>query len=232
MSHPAALGLALAAAIALSPAARSGEGEGPPEGPTLSDADRTAIRSVLTRLAAAMMHADPAAIGELLSPTLRPAEKNRIIGRARGELEKVSYPRFGFDTSGEMPAEFVGPDEVKIVVPATYEYEGRMAGGEAGRGDMAYEFRFIRSEDGWLIAGSELFEQFTPLRFGQVLGWLFLGGFLGVLVLFFWIWMAFDAWMRTKRLRYAFLLMLSTPVGAGLYFFAVYLRRQFVPRDE
>jgi hypothetical protein len=44
--------------------------------------------------------------------------------------------------------------------------------------------------------------------------------------------MALDAWMRTKRLRYGVLLFLSTPVGAALYFFAVYLRRRFMSREE
>jgi hypothetical protein len=199
----------------------------------LSDADKDSIRSLLQRLASAMKSGDAAAIGELLSPKLAAAERSRIISRSRGEFEKTAYPEFDFDLSGELSAETVAADEIRVVVSAAYEYESRVeGGGMADHGEMSYQFRFAKTDAHWGIAGSELFEQFSAVRFEQVLGWLFLGGFLGVLIVFFWAWMALDAWMRTKRLRYGVLLFLSTPVGAALYFFAVYLRRRFMSREE
>ncbi len=54
---------------------------------------------------------------------------------------------------------------------------------------------------------------------------------VGVLALFLWGWMALDAWMRFGR-GYALLVLLSTPLGAGGYFFAVYLRRKFLPKRK
>ncbi len=102
----------------------------------------------------------------------------------------------------------------------------------ASPGEDSFYFRLARSGGEWRIVRSDLFEQFTTRSVEQVLGLIFLVGFLLVLVVFFWGWMALDAWMRTGRARYALLVVFSTPLGAGLYFFAVYLRRRFVRKEE
>jgi hypothetical protein len=199
----------------------------------LTEDDRAQIAALFDRLAAAMRAGDAAAIGELLSPSLSPAERSRIVSAARAEFEKTAYPKYAFELEDEFVAERVGPYEIKLIVTASFEYEDRVPGGGMADTDSnSYHFRLAKGEDGWGIAGSDLFNVFTALRFEQVLGWLFLGGFVALLVTFFWGWMALDAWMRTKRLRYGLLVLISTPVGAALYFFAVYLRRRFMHREE
>ena len=206
--------------------------EEPPPFVELTKDDRAQIASLLDRLAAAICSGDAGAIGELLSPSLSPSERNRIVSAARSELEKMSYPKYEFDLGGDLAAEQIGPHEIKLIVPASYEYESRGPGDMYDKSHNSYHFRFVKGEDGWRISGSELFKSFTSLRFEQLLGWMFLGGFVALLVAFFWGWMALDAWMRTKRLRYGLLVLISTPVGAALYFFAIYLRRRFMHREE
>jgi hypothetical protein len=209
--------------------------DGPAEASSveISPGDEAAIRSVFDHLAAAMEASDASAIGALLSDSLSLAERGRIISWARGEFEKIYYPDYSFDISGPLGAESLGPSELRVVVPARYEYESRVeGGGMADHGENAYEFRLVRSGADWKIAGSDLFQQFTAVHLEKVFGWVFLGGFLLTLVVFFWGWMVMDVWMRTKRLRYGLLLILLTPVGAALYFFAFYLRKRFVPRED
>jgi hypothetical protein len=222
-----------ATALAWCASAVAREAEEPLASVELTKDDRAQITALLERLAEAMRSADAAAIGELLSPTLSSSERSRIVSSARSEFEKTVYPTYEFDTEGELVAEEAGPYEIKVIVPASFEYESRVPGGGiAGADANSYHFRFAKGEKGWSISGSDLFEQFTGLRFEQVLGWLFLGGFVALLVAFFWGWMALDAWMRFKRLRYGLLVFFSTPIGAALYFFAVYLRRRFMSREE
>jgi hypothetical protein len=222
-----------AAALAACPGAHARDVEDPLGSVELTKDDRAQITSLLERLAAAMQKADAAAIGELLAPSLSSSERSRIVSAARSEFEKTTYPKYEFDTKGEFVAEEIGPYEIKVIVVASFEYESRVPGGGMAGADVnSYPFRFAEGEDGWRISGSDLFEQFTALRFEQVLGWLFLSGFVALLVAFFWGWMALDAWMRFKRVRYGLLVIISTPVGAALYFFAVYLRRRFVGREE
>lgn len=202
--------------------------------PVLRSQDLAAVRRLLERLASAMVAGDANALGALLSPALPQSERGRIVARARGEFARVTYPRFEFDLRGEVPAEWLAPDGMKIVVPAEYEYESRAQGGArmASVGETAYEFRLSRVSGEWFIAGSDLFEQFAALRLEQVLGWAFLAGFAGLLAVAFWFWMALDAYFRARRPRDGLLVLASTPVGAALYFFAVYLRRKFIRRDE
>ena len=119
---------------------------------------------------------------------------------------------------------------------------GAVATSGAGADQWAHFVGML--EWGWASGDSDPYDgtyrrfDFNPnhnvglVLFEQVLGWLFLGGFVALLVTFFWGWMALDAWMRTKRLRYGLLVLISTPVGAALYFFAVYLRRRFMHREE
>jgi hypothetical protein len=220
-------GRALAAAAGgAGPEARDAGGE------ELSAGDLEAIRGLLDGLGRAMRTGDAEALGGLLVSSLPEAERRGIVSRARREFDRLAYRRFVCELGPDPPYERLGPGRVEMLVPTSYEYESRSEGGVgmAGPGGKAYRFVFERSADGWGIAGSDLFEEFTGLSFGRIFGWIFLAGFAGALVVFFWGWMAFDAWMRTGRARYGLLLLVSTPVGAGFYFFAVYFRRRFQPK--
>lgn len=237
----AALVASFAVAACLSLKARAQAAEPPPPEPPaeqeLSAREVAAVKDVLGRLADAMTKGDASALGELLSPTLSADERNRTISRARREFERFSYPRFEFDLgSGLLDViDRLGPDEIEIVsVPADYEYEARTPGQEtmAGRGPYSFGFRLARTEGEWRIVSSDLFDQFTTLRVERVLGFVFLGGFVLVLALFLWGWMALDAWTRFGRVRYALFVLLSTPLGAAVYFLVVYLRRKFLSRGE
>lgn len=114
----------------------------------LDEVDVRAIRALFQRFAAAMTAGDADALGELLSPTLPPNERRRIVSRARGEFERMLYRRFVLEV-GESPAvdrlvvrsgppvSPAGPkagegdeaakpvvtDRIEILVLATYEYE-------------------------------------------------------------------------------------------------------------
>ena len=207
----------------------------PAEGPELSAREVASVKDVLRRLADAITEGDASALDDLLSPTLSADERKRTVSRARGEFDRFSYLRFEFDLAGELPIDRLGSDEIEIVsVPAAYEYEARTPSADqmASKTENCFRFRCRETDGEWRIVRSDLFDQFTPLRVEPVLGLVFVGGFVGVLALFLWGWMALDAWMRFGRARYALLVLLSTPLGAGVYFFVVYLRRKFLPREE
>lgn len=198
----------------------------------LSAEDMAATKQLFERLAAAIRLGDPNALAELLSPSLPQSERKKIVSRASKEFENIAYLRFSFDLS-DVPFERLGPDEIKVIVPASYEYESRsrLSARMANVGETAYEFRLSKAGGKWLFSGSDLFEQFAAPWLEQVLGRIFLAGFAGILVVAFWFWMAFDAYSRTRRLRDGLLVLVSTPAGAALYFFAVYLRRKFLQKD-
>ena len=192
------------------------------------------MRELLGRLALAITKGDARALGELISPAVLPEDRERILSLARGEFERLSYLRFVFLLEAGQPVDRLGPDEIQIVsVPADYEYESQSRGpGQiADVGRDAFSFHLARSNGQWLIVNSDLFNRFSAAAPEQVLSLFFLVGFLGVLLAFFWLWMALDAWMRTGRVAYGLLVLLTTPVGATFYFFGVYLRAKFVGRD-
>jgi hypothetical protein len=225
--------LALGAGCALAaPAVGAGPEAADAGGEELSAEDLEAVRGLLDGLARAMRTGDAEALGGLLASSLPEAESRGIVSRARREFDRLVYRRFACELGPDPPCEPLAPGRVEMLVRTSYEYESRSEGGVgmAGTDRKAYRFIFERSANGWGIAGSDLFEEFTGLSFGRVFGWIFLAGFAGALVVFFWGWMAFDAWMRTGRARYGLLILVSTPVGAGFYFFAVYFRRRFHPR--
>jgi hypothetical protein len=193
------------------------------------------VKHVLRRLAAAMAKGDAAGLEELLSPTLSAAQRNRTASRARREFERFSYLHFEFDLKGELPIDRLGPDEIEVVsVLAEYEYEARTPNRHlmASRTENSFRFRMARTDGQWRIVSSDLFDQFTAWGVDRVLGLIFLGGFLAVLALFLWGWMALDAWMRFGRPRYALLVLATLPVGAVFYFFVIYLRRKFLPKRK
>jgi hypothetical protein len=224
------------AAVILAPAASSGEPPPPdPYDGILSPAETVAVRDLLGRLASAITKGDARALGELLSPTVSPADRAGIVSLARGEFERLLYRRFEFLLEDGQPVDRLGPDEMQVVsVPADYEYESRARGpGQiADRANNAFTFRLACSDGQWFIVRSDLFDIFSAPAPEQVLRFVFLVGFLGVLLAFFWWWMALDAWMRSGRAVYGLLVLVTTPVGAFFYFFIVYLRAKFVRREE
>jgi len=238
----AGAGAALVALLALTPgprgAAHAGDAApprpGPPAAKELTAREIAAVKHVLRRLAAAMAKGDASELEELLSPTLSADERNRTVSRARREFERFSYLHFEFDLKGELPIDRLGPDEIEVVsVPAEYEYEARTPSRDpmASTGPNSFRFRLARTGGEWRIVSSDIFDQFTAWGVERALGLIFLGGFALVLAVFLWGWMALDAWMRFGR-GYALLVLLSTPLGAGAYFFAVYLRRRFLPKRK
>ncbi|MHC5054826.1 MAG: hypothetical protein ACYTKD_08920 [Planctomycetota bacterium] len=230
--------LALVASVSVCLAFSVSGGEPPPPGPddgVLSPSETVAVRRLLGRLASAITKGDARALGDLLSPSVPPADRARIVSLARGEFERLSYLRFAFLLDEGQPVDRLGPDEMQVVsVPAGYEYESRARGpGQiSGKGDYSFSFHLARSDGEWLIVSSDLFDIFSAPAPEQVLRYVFLIGFLGVLLAFFWLWMALDAWMRTGRAVYGLLVLVTLPVGATFYFFGVYLRRKFVRREE
>ena len=129
-------------------------------------------------------------------------------------------------------------DRIEILALATYEYETRpskTSGGQgqiAGTGETSYPFRLEKIDGEWRILWSELVEQFATRSMDQFLGWIFFMVFLAVIAVFFWGWMTLDAYVRTGRAGRPLAILLTPPVGALIYFFAVYLRRRFVRRGE
>ena len=200
----------------------------------LAAEDIRGMRLLFVRLAAAMAAGDADGIGELLSPTLSPDERRRIVSRARGEFERIAYRRFSFELDDDPTVDRLGPDRIEILVQATYEYESFAEGQSqmASDGETAYPFRLARTDGEWRIVWSELVDQFETQRMEQFLGWMFLVVFLIAIAVFFWGWMTLDAWVRTGRTGYSLAVLLTPPVGALVYFFAVYLRRGFVKRGE
>lgn len=227
---------ALAAIFLALPA--SGAEPPPPPAPddgVLSPAETVAVRDLLGRLASTITNGDARALGELISPTVSPEDRARIVSLARGEFERLSYLHFAFMLDAGQPVDRLGANEMQVVsVRADYEYESRSRGPGpiAGTGDNSFSFHLARSDGQWLIVNSDLFDIFSARTPEQVLSFVFLVGFLGVLLAFFWLWMALDAWMRTGRAVYGLLVLVTTPVGATFYFFGVYLRAKFVRREE
>jgi hypothetical protein len=212
----------------------------PPPPPPIDDGiltqgETVVVRDLLDRLASTITNGDARALGALLSPTVSREERARIVSLARGEFERLSYLRFAFMLDAGQPVDRLGPDEMQVVsVRADYEYESRSRGPGpiAGTGDNSFSFHLARSGGHWLIVNSDLFDIFSARTPEQVLSFVFLVGFLGVLLAFFWLWMALDAWMRTGRIIYGLLVLVTLPVGATFYFFGVYLRAKFVRREE
>jgi hypothetical protein len=221
---------ALAWGLSLGCALRA-EAAAPSEGSALAPEEAEGVRRTLLAFARAMSEGDASSVGRLLSARMPPEERSRIISRVRGEFERFRYLRFAFDLGGAPTAERLPTGELEVMVPAAYEYEARAQTHEhmAGTGRNSYRFRLAPEEDEWRIVSSDIFDQFTTLRVEKVLGLVFLGAFLAVLAVFLWGWMALDAWVRTGRASWALLLLLSTPVGAAVYFVAVYLRGKFLP---
>ena len=200
----------------------------------LSPAERSAARALLGGLASAMTRGEAAAIEPLLCPGLPAAERENILSRVKGELERFRYLRFRFDLDEVTVHERPSEEDVVVLVPAVYEYEERSggSGSMASSAGNSFRFRLTRRSGEWRVAGSGLFDQFTETSIERVLGLVFLVGFVALMTVFFWGWMALDALMRTGRARYALLVLASTPVGAGVYFLWVYLRRRLVPADR
>lgn len=228
------MSMSMTACLALPASGGEPPGSGPDDG-ILSPAETVAVRELLGRLASAIMKGDARALGELLSPTVSPVDRARIASLARGEFERLSYLRFAFLLDEGQPVDHLGPDEMQVVsVPADYEYESRSRGpgSIAGGANYSFSFHLARSDGQWLIVNSDLFDIFSAPTPEQALRFVFLVGFIGVLLVFFWLWMALDAWMRTGRAVYGLLVLVTTPVGATFYFFGVYLRARFVRREE
>ena len=229
-----ALKSAMPVAVFVALAAAGGEPPPPPEDGVLSPAQTVAVRGLLDQLASTITSGDSRALGELLSPTVSPEDRARILSQARGEFERLSYLSFVFTLDGRQPVDRLGPDEMQVVsVLADYEYEScsRGPGQIADTGHDAFRFHLARSNGRWSIVDSDLFDRFSAPAPEQVLSFVFLLGFLGVLLAFFWLWMALDAWMRTGRAVYGLLVVATLPVGAAFYFFGVYLRAKS-PRRE
>jgi hypothetical protein len=199
----------------------------------LAAEDIRGIKLLFLRLAAAMAAGDADAIGELLSPTLSADERRRIVSMARGEFERIAYRKFSFELGDDLTVDRLGPDRIEILVQATYEYESFAEGQSqmASDGETAYPFRLAKTDGEWRIVWSELVDQFETQRMERFLGWMFLVVFLIAIAVFFWGWMALDAWVRTGT-GYSLAVLFTPPVGALVYFFAVYLRRGFVKRGE
>ncbi len=221
--------LLAAAALVARHARAEGEEAAPAE---LSRADVEAIKALLKALANAIVSGEAEAIGPLLSPSLPGEERERIVSRARGEFGRLHYIRFAFKLDGDLGPERLPDGRVHLLVPAEYEYEDRSKGSPtmAGAAPNSYPFTLEKTEGGWGIVESDIFEQFTSLRLENVLGWIFFGAFVAVLAVFFCAWMAFDAWMHFGRPWHGILVLALTPVGPVAYFFAVYLRRRLMLR--
>ncbi len=155
-------------------------------------------------------------------------------GKQRGGAESLPFA----SSVASVPSVAGRPLVIEILVPATYEYETRALGVDggqgqiAGRGETSYPFRLAKTGGEWRIVSSELFEQFATRSMEQFLGWIFLVVFLAVVAVFFWGWMTLDAYVHTGRTGYSLAVLLTPPVGALVYFFAVYLRGKSVRREE
>ena len=235
--------LVVVAALWGAPLAAAGEVAGPEAASQAPDpdearevpaADLGKIKGILRGLALAMVSGDAGALGKLLSPALPAEERERIVSTARGEFGRLNYVRFAFDLEGDLGAEYAGENKVGVLVTATYEYESRdqrrveMAGGDTN----SYKVTLENTAEGWRVLASDLFKTFSSVRPGLLMGWIFLGGFVGLVTIFFCGWMAVDAWTRFGRAWYGLLVLVTPPAGPAVYFFAVYLRDRLVRREE
>ena len=88
-----------------------------------------------------------------------------------------------------------------------------------------YVFTVAKVEGQWYIVHSNFFEKMTPVTPAKVISWIFFGIAVCVVVRFFWGWMLLDCSLRYRNWAYSIAVLLTPPLGALYYFFAVWLRR-------
>lgn len=229
------LGAALAFATGLS------AGEGPPESPSEPSpgapaAEESAVVSaeaadeiakVLDALGSALVAGDARKVAALISPALGPETRGEIRKLARREFAAHTYEKFHF--VHPPPADYEGTSAGRVQVYAEADYSYRNADGTTDGAVQSYPFTFMRHEGSWYIVRSDLFDQFTDVNIHALYGRILSVALALGVALSFWGWMLMDCVLRYRRASLTVAILLTFPLGAVVYFFTVFLRRDRTP---
>ena len=209
----------------------SGAEEPPPPPPPqegMSEADRIAIAELFSRFSQAMELGSVDAISELLSPSLPASKRDTILADATSEFDHFRYPEYALVFDRHVLVSTNDDGTVRIEpVRASYRYESRSSsmGPTASEGENSFYFLVEKSGDRWCVVHSDLFDTFARWNQAKVFSWFFFLMAVGVVATFFWGWMVLDCSIRYRNWTYSIALLLTFPIGALYYFFAVWLRR-------
>ena len=229
MDRPGALNFA-AAAICAALLATHGAAAGQQPSPgkrELSEADRRGIVELFDAFSKAMLAGSVEQSGELLSPDLPGAKRDKIIDDITNELKNYRYEEFRLIYDDQVIATFNDDGTVRLEsVQARYRYLSTASklGAAANEGENTFAFVISRTGGRWYIADSDFFDVTTEWTQANVLSWMFFMVALIAVSLFFWGWMVLDCSLRYRSWKYSVALLLTPPVGALYYFFAVWLR--------
>lgn len=195
------------------------------------------LANLLRRLEMAYLTADTSHVSDFLLSSPRRYPKEDVLKRLRREFSATKYPTFRLDddqmTLVEGPTDFAaGGQQFRLLIPCSYTFVSRKAGigSTAGANDYAYTFDFLFKDGDWWLLGSTLFSTSGMSSSALQVGKFVFFSFLAALVASFWLWMCYHRTKRTKSVLQGFLLFLTTPVGAVVYFFAKYL--QETPEEQ
>jgi hypothetical protein len=208
----------------------------PPEQGPKPLPSRDALGRLFRQVEISFLNGDAARIGELLSPTVSAHDKETLLKQLKREFSATKYNEFELDdaqtTVLDGPMERNGYERYQVLVPCKYIYVSRNPGigSMAGTNEYAYNFSVEIKGGQWWIVNSTLFATSGMSNSALQLGKLVFVGFIGALITAFWMWMSYHRLRKTRSVWKGFVLFLTTPLGAVVYFFRNYLQEP--PEEE
>lgn len=204
-------------------------GSAPGEETALSAGDRRAIGTLMRRLEAAFLNRDIEALERLLSPRLAHSAKRELLKRLSREFGALKYTEF-VAADAELTV-LEGPTKVgellmyRVLVPChcKYETESQGIGSKVAVNDYAYHFWLDNTGGNWYVQDSSLFGGAGVYNPAMQLGRILFISFLALAAAAFWLFAVWHCYARTRSVLKAAAVLLTTPLGAVVYFIRLML---------
>jgi hypothetical protein len=193
----------------------------------MTAAERAAAQTLFSRMRGAFLAQDAAACVALVTPSV--PERERIRKNLDAEFRHWRY--VAFEIVDILPDDRLAPRVCSVDVHLRYEVVD--ATRPAGKQDLVkngtvFSFVLERQDDGSFAVRRSPFFDTLGKRLGLGnLAEILLAAIAVFALLGFWIWMGFEALRARPRSRlWRTAVLLAPVVGAGVFFFAVYLPRR------